>query len=58
MFKEEMGGMNECYMEEFGTLHTSEETIAILGDGWWPQAAKQEGGKNSYTFLYKCMETT
>ena len=30
-------------MEEFGTLESSEKTIAMLGDRWWPQAAKQEG---------------
>ena len=38
-------------MEKFGTLDTSEETIAILGDGrWWPQTAKQEGDKISELF--------
>ena len=30
-------------MEKFGTLDSSEKTIAILGDGWWPQTAVQEG---------------
>ena len=32
-------------MEEYDTLDNSEKTIAILGDRWWPQAAKQEGDK-------------
>ena len=32
---------DERDMEELGTLDSSEKTIAILGDGWWPQAAKQ-----------------
>ena len=35
--------VGECDMEEFGTLDSSEKTITILGDRWWPQAAKQEG---------------
>ena len=29
-------------MEKFGALDSSEKTIAILGDIWLPQAAKQE----------------
>ena len=29
-----------CDMEEFGRLESSEKTIAILGDRWWPQTAK------------------
>ena len=29
------------------TLDSSEKTIAILGNRWWPQAAKQEGDKIS-----------
>ena len=37
-----------CDMEDFNTVDTSEKTVAIL---WWPQAAKQEGGKISKTFL-------
>ena len=32
-------------MEEFGRLESSEKTIAILGDGWWPQTAKQDGDR-------------
>ena len=39
--------LNECDMEEFGGLESSEKTIAILGDRWWPQTAKQEGDKIS-----------
>ena len=27
------------------TVDSTEKTVAILGDGWWPQVAKQEGGK-------------
>ena len=38
-------------MEGFGTLGSSEKTIAILGDGRWPQAAKQVGDKISKKFL-------
>ena len=42
---------NECNLEEFDTLDSSEKTIAILGDRWWPQAAKQEGDKIDVKFL-------
>ena len=38
-------------MEEFGRLESSEKTIAILGDRWWPQAAKQDGDRISIQFL-------
>ena len=41
---EEMREINECDLEEFDTLHSSEKTIALLGDGWWPQTAKQLKG--------------
>ena len=41
----EMRKVDECDMERFGTLDSSEKTIAILGDRWWPQTAKQEGDK-------------
>ena len=40
---EKMWKIDECDMEKFGTLESSEKTIAILGDRWWPQTAKQEG---------------
>ena len=58
MYKEErdvleegMREVDKCNMEEFGTLDSSDETIAILGDTRWPQAAKQEGDKISKRFL-------
>ena len=37
----------ECNMDKFRTLLTDsrENTIAILGDRWWPQTAKQERDK-------------
>ena len=40
-------------MEKFSTLLTYScgETTAVLGDRWWRQAAKQEGGKISKTNL-------
>ena len=44
---EEMSETDECDMEEFDTLDSSEKTIAILNGRWWPQAAKQKGGKIS-----------
>ena len=36
----EMRKVDECDMERFGTLDSSEKTIAILGDRWWPKTAK------------------
>ena len=48
----EMRKIDECDLEKFGTLDSSEKTIAILGDKWWPQTAKQEGDRKiSKTFL-------
>ena len=44
---EEIRKIDECDMDKFGTLHSSEKTIAILGDRWWPQTAKQQGEKIS-----------
>ena len=40
----------EGEMEKFGTLNGREKTIAVLGDRWWPQTAKQEGDKVRKTF--------
>ena len=31
----EMRKLDECGMENFGTLDSSEKTIAILGDTWY-----------------------
>ena len=39
-----MRKIDECDMEKFGTLDSSEKTIAIPLDRW-PQKAKQQGGK-------------
>ena len=38
-------------MEEFGRLESSEKTMAILGDKWCPQTAKQEGDRISKHLL-------
>ena len=47
----------ESGMERLGTLYSSEKTIAILGDRWWPQTAKQEeGDKIIKKFLMKHTE--
>ena len=56
MYKEkrdvlEMRKIDECGMEKFGTLDSSEKTIAILGDRWWPQTAKQQGDRISKKFI-------
>ena len=45
MCQEEMRKIDECDIEGCSTLENREKTIAILGDRWWPQAAKQEGDK-------------
>ena len=37
VLQEEMREIDECDMEEFGTLDSSEKTVAIPGDRWWPQ---------------------
>ena len=42
---EEMRKVGGCDMEEFNTPDNGERTIAILGDRWRPQTAKQQGGK-------------
>ena len=39
----DMRKIDEFDMEKFGTLDSSEKTIDILGDRWWPQTAKQQG---------------
>ena len=47
MLQEEMRGIDDCDLEEFGTLliGSREKTIDNLGDRLRPQAAKQEGGE-------------
>ena len=34
-----------CDVEEFDRLESSEKMIAIVGDRWWPQTAKQDGDR-------------
>ena len=46
---ETMRILNVSDMERF--LESSERTIAILGDRWWPQTAKQDRGRISKQFL-------
>ena len=46
-----MRKMDECDVEKFDTLDSSEKMIAILGERWWPQKTKQQGGKISKKFL-------
>ena len=46
-----MRKLDVCDMEEFGRLESSEKTIAILGDGWWPQTAEHYGNRISKQFL-------
>ena len=49
--EEEMRKSDVCDMEEIGGLESSEKTIAILGDRWRPQTAKQDGDRISKQFL-------
>ena len=47
-----MRKIDGCDMNKFGTLDSIRKTIAIIGDKWWPQTAKQEGDKISKKFVY------
>ena len=47
-----MRKLYECDMEEFSRLESSEKTIAILEDRWWPQSMKQDGDAISKPFLF------
>ena len=42
---DDMRIIDGCDMDNIDTLHSSKRTIGILGDRWWPQTAKREGGK-------------
>ena len=46
-----MRKLDGCDTEEFGRLASSEKTIAILRDRWWPQTAKQDRDRTSKQFL-------
>ena len=43
LLEEEIRQIDECDTEKFSALDSSEKTIAVLGDRWWPQKAKQQG---------------
>ena len=51
MLQEEMRKVDVFDMEEFGRLESSEKTIVVLGDRWWPQTAKQDGHRICQHFL-------
>ena len=51
VLEEEIGKKDECDMDTFGTLDSSERAIVILGDRWWPQATKQEEDKMSKNYI-------
>ena len=38
-------------IDKFGTLDSSEKTIALLAEIWWPQTAKEEGDNASIALL-------
>ena len=41
----EMRDSNKRGMGSFDVFDRREKPIAILGDSWWPQTAKQDGDK-------------
>ena len=43
----EMRKLDECDLDEFGRLESIEKMVAILGDRWCPQTARQEGDRIS-----------
>lgn len=47
---------DECDLEKLGTLEStgSENTIGILGDGWWPEMVKQDGDEISKKCVVQC----
>ena len=51
VLEKEMRKIDECDTEKFGTLYSSEKTIAILADRCCPQTSNQEGDKRSKRFL-------
>ena len=48
----EMRDLDKSGMKSFDALDSREKTIAILGDRWWPQTAKQDGDKICSCLLY------
>ena len=40
--------------EDLGRLESSEKTIAIVEDRWWPQTPKQDGDRINKQFLPVC----
>ena len=54
MLEEEMRKFDECDMEEFGRLESSENTIVVLEDRWWSQTAKQDGDRLCKNFHVVC----
>ena len=49
--EEEVRKLDVCDMEVFRRLESSEKAIAIVGDRWWSQTAKQDGDRISKPFL-------
>ena len=45
---EEVREVDECDLQEFETLDSSEKTIAIPGDRWWPQAAEGDEARKKF----------
>ena len=43
--EQELRELDVCDIEQFGRLESSEKTIAIPGNRWWPQTTKQDGNR-------------
>ena len=46
-----MRDLDKSGIKSFDALDSREKTIAMLGDRWWPQTAKQDGDKICRRFL-------
>lgn len=45
--------MDGCDVAMLGTLDTSANTIAVVGDIWWQQETKRAGGKVSLCGIWQ-----
>lgn len=57
MLEREMGKVSDDDMKSFGTVDSSEKTVAILEGRWWPQTAKEEGDDTCQGFCVGYGET-
>ena len=53
---DELRKLDVCDLEEFDRLESIEKTIAVSGDRWWPQTAKQDGVRINKQFIFSIRE--